>query len=304
MTEKENHYMVYKFLFPGGEIYIGKSKNKSYVRWGAGNNYGENTPVGKAIRKYGWKNVITSILYENLTKEEACILEQEEIDKHGGINHHLVLNVQSGGDYGYKISDNEIEANRIRNIQYNKDHPEKAKKHSIYMKQYLKENPAWFEDKKTKIRQYRLEGSMLHFIAEYESIAKAAEITGIYWSTIQKCLTMEDKFTAGGYYWTYAEHINPIVKISECDYGRVPVYQIDPDTLQVINRFPSIKEAVIATGAPMGNLSSCLHGKRNKAGGFIWKTEEQLAELHYNQYYNGEEEFPHGQISNQDTKEL
>ena len=282
MEDKIKRYIIYKFLFPNGEIYIGKSGFKPYKRWGAGHNYSKTTPVGKAIAKYGWENVQKEILHENLSAEEADILEDVEINNHGGINHPLVLNVHGGGSKGYKLSDAEIEANRQRNIQYNKDHPEKKQKHKEYMKKYIEEHPEMFDSKKVKVRQYRLEGSTLVFVAEYESIAEASRITGIEDSDIGACLR-EIKFTAGGFYWVKAEKTNPLVRISDCDFGRVPVYQIDPDTLQIVNKFPSIKEAVIATGAPMGNLSSCIHGKRGKAGGFIWKTEDQLPELLYNQ---------------------
>lgn len=39
----------------------------------------------------------------------------------------------------------------------------------------------------------------------------------------------------------------------------------------MINSFRSVSEAVIKTGIPQGNLSSCLSGKRKTCHGYIWK---------------------------------
>ena len=56
--------------------YIGQTCRK-YVktRWNLGKGYWCSTKFYNAIKKYGWDNFEHIILYTNLTKEEASILE-------------------------------------------------------------------------------------------------------------------------------------------------------------------------------------------------------------------------------------
>ncbi len=49
------------------------------------------------------------------------------------------------------------------------------------------------------------------------------------------------------------------------------VQQIDIANGNIINTFHSIMEAERRTGISNSNISLVLSGKRNKAGGFIWK---------------------------------
>ena len=59
-------------------MHINKINDKKYIgitsyslkeRWRNGNGYGENTPFGQAIKKYGWNNFEHKILYSDLTLE-------------------------------------------------------------------------------------------------------------------------------------------------------------------------------------------------------------------------------------------
>ena len=48
-------------------------------RWGVnGRNYKSSPHFYSAIQKYGWDNFEHNILFTNLTKEEACLKEQEK----------------------------------------------------------------------------------------------------------------------------------------------------------------------------------------------------------------------------------
>ena len=96
---------IYELKCPGQESYIGQTHKKLEDRWRNGKAYRPNSKVGRAIAKYGWDNIEKNVLYTGLTEEEADIIETEEIEKRGGINHPLVLNGQSGGHKGYKLSD-------------------------------------------------------------------------------------------------------------------------------------------------------------------------------------------------------
>ena len=51
------------------------------------------------------------------------------------------------------------------------------------------------------------------------------------------------------------------------------IYQYDLDE-NLIEIFPSIREAERTTGISRANISQVCHGKRTKAGGFIWRLYE------------------------------
>ena len=50
-----------------------------------------------------------------------------------------------------------------------------------------------------------------------------------------------------------------------------PVEQLDFETGEVINSFPSIKEAARALGIPPNCVSDVLNGRSKSSGGFFWR---------------------------------
>ena len=72
-------YIVYMHTCPNGKKYIGITSQSPERRWqkGKGYAYGSNPYFYNAIEKYGWDNIEHTILFRNLTKEEA---EQKEIE--------------------------------------------------------------------------------------------------------------------------------------------------------------------------------------------------------------------------------
>lgn len=68
-------------------------------RWGAnGCNYKSSPHFYSAIQKYGWDNFEHNILFTNLTKEEACLKEQELIKQFNSIDRNFGYNSTSGGE--------------------------------------------------------------------------------------------------------------------------------------------------------------------------------------------------------------
>ena len=62
-----------------GKVYIGITMQEPEKRWGVnGRNYKSSPHFYSAIQKYGWDNFEHNILFTNLTKEEACLKEQEK----------------------------------------------------------------------------------------------------------------------------------------------------------------------------------------------------------------------------------
>lgn len=83
-----------------GKVYIGITmQNPPAARWGSkGCNYKSSPHFYAAIQKYGWDNFEHIILFQNLTKEEACLKEQELIAKYNAMNREYGYNSTSGGE--------------------------------------------------------------------------------------------------------------------------------------------------------------------------------------------------------------
>lgn len=74
-------YCVYEFTFPNERKYYGCTINID-ARWKNGNGY-KNQEVGKAIEKFGWDNIEKRIIAENLTKQNAVLIERTLIKATG-----------------------------------------------------------------------------------------------------------------------------------------------------------------------------------------------------------------------------
>ena len=73
----EGKYCVYEFTFPNGKKYYGYTFSTE-ARWANGRGYAKQK-VGKAIEEFGWDNVEKKIIAENLTKDNAQMLERSLI---------------------------------------------------------------------------------------------------------------------------------------------------------------------------------------------------------------------------------
>ena len=72
---ESRNYKLYVHISPNGKRYYGITKQKVERRWANGLGYRSNKYFYKAIKKYTWDNIIHEVLFNNLTKEEACFLE-------------------------------------------------------------------------------------------------------------------------------------------------------------------------------------------------------------------------------------
>lgn len=63
-----------------------------------GVGYFGNEYFKRAIQKYGWDNFKHEVLYENLTKQQACDKEIELISKYKSTNERFGYNICAGGE--------------------------------------------------------------------------------------------------------------------------------------------------------------------------------------------------------------
>lgn len=92
-------YIVYQHKNKiNGKIYIGITMQEPEKRWKYGEGYKTSPHFYSVIQKYGWDNFEHNILFQNLTKEEACKKEQELIAKFNSMNREFGYNSTSGGE--------------------------------------------------------------------------------------------------------------------------------------------------------------------------------------------------------------
>lgn len=98
-----NHnFIVYKHTNKiNNKVYIGITGQTPSQRWKAGAGYKNNTHFFSSIKKYGWNNFEHSILKENLSEEEAKILEEEYIKKYDSTNPEKGYNVATSSVEGH-----------------------------------------------------------------------------------------------------------------------------------------------------------------------------------------------------------
>lgn len=242
----ENKHIVYKHTAPSGKIYIGVTGRKAKDRWDSGHGYRQNKYFWNAIQKYGWKNIKSEIIFENLSSEDAFLKEQELIvlyesnDREKGYN---LSNGGKGGSLGAKLS--KETRKKMSLSRTGSKHPMFGKKHSLKTRNKLSEimsgeNHPQFgtkasESKIRKLRQantgsrhpmygkkhtdthkQRIKESIIKVKGRkvicidtgvlYLSASLAAESTGANPSHILSCCKGIRK-TAGGYKWKYGEEV-------------------------------------------------------------------------------------------------
>lgn len=96
-------YVIYKHTSPSGKSYIGQTQNLQQRNSSHRIPSSNCTVFRNAIQKYGWENFQHEILAENLTLDEANILEEQYITEYNTISPNG-YNLRSGG-LNHKFSD-------------------------------------------------------------------------------------------------------------------------------------------------------------------------------------------------------
>ncbi|MCU0467465.1 MAG: NUMOD1 domain-containing DNA-binding protein [Arcicella sp.] len=127
--------------------------------------------------------------------------------------------------------------------------------------------------KTKKVIQYSLAGIELN---TYSSVIQASKATGIMPNLISKCALLKVKFT-NEYVWRYegmsyeGEYSKKIFKVAVHQYSLEGVF---------IKEFDSITAASKSVNLASGSILSCVRGKSQSAGGYVWRYTDQT--------YNGQ----------------
>lgn len=271
--ETNNNFYVYKHTSPSGKCYIGITCQEPEYRWGNnGYKYTERKSDGQlkhpkfanAILKYGWNNFSHEILHENLSKEEACSLEQKYISmyKEGGKSY----NISDGGEgnRGYKFTDEQRK--RMSEAQKGKKQSLETIAKRVAKNTGKKRSNKQKEKISKKVLQYTKD---LQFIAKYFGAREAERQTGINCSHIVDCCNKKaNRKSARGYIWTY-EGQSPSQFIKE-NYNRKVIGQYDLEG-NLIKKWGSMKEIIESCNISRYMLQKyCKNGIPDK-NDFIWK---------------------------------
>ena len=210
------NYKVYIHKFPNGKAYIGITRQEPKIRWGGGNGYVRNEYMHRAIKKYGWENIEHIILFDGLSKEDACEIEKSLIKKYRTNEKEFGYNIESGGQcsnlaestkqklreahIGKSASEETREKMRASRNRFISENPEEYKK---IMENMMLAVEKAAELKRKPVIQYDLDGN---FLAVWNSTREAERVLGIHHSHIAECCNKLPKHnTAGGYRWEYAD---------------------------------------------------------------------------------------------------
>lgn len=201
-------YCVYKHTSPSGKVYIGLTCQNPLARWKEGEGYKRNTLFYRAIMKYGWSNFKHEILFDGMTKAEACDMEIALIKSHDSTNPQKGYNNSTGGESGTAgitpwnkglpspqrgVPLSEEHRQRIIAARIGKPHPHKG---CVFTEEHRRNlSTAHTHQKRVVI--------CVETGCRYSSIREAESVTGF--RHIGECCRNVPKYkTAGGFHWEFA----------------------------------------------------------------------------------------------------
>ena len=274
------------------KVYVGKSVDIE-KRWKDHKN-GYNNPNSSqyisyfynALRKYGFNSFEFSVL-EECTEDKLNDREIFWINKFQSNNREYGYNTTDGGDgvTGYwdrPVYQYDLDGNFIQGYKSGADARRKTRILAInlccnggvksaggYMWSYEKHDKiskCIRNYRTSKVYQYGLDGL---YIASYDSILEASQITGTPYKKIIACLHSKTTPSRGGdFMWKkeFVESLPPYKK----NLKHSPVVQLTVDG-KVVSKYESAQSAQKATGVPNSLICKCCKGNIKTAHGYIWK---------------------------------
>ena len=244
----QNNFCVYKHTCPNDKVYIGVTSKKPDYRWGKnGSGYKKQPHFWRAIQKYGWENIKHEILFENLTKEEACEKEIELIDLYNSTDVNYGYNKSTGGEataLGYKYTEEQrLNVSRRVSGENNPMYGRRGELNPMYGKKRSEE----VKEKMRKNRKRSMKGENNPFYGKHHK--------------------EEDKYWKGKHL-----SIETRKKLSDTHKKDMkPVGMYDKDTGCLVREFCSVMKASRETGANDSSIVRVCKGKQHICNGYVWK---------------------------------
>ena len=125
---EERNYKLYVHISPSNKRYYGITGTETNRRWCNRKGYSSQLVFNRAINKYGWKNFEHIVLFDNLTKDEANLLEQCYIALYDTTNPKYGYNISLGGSIPSEESRRKM------------SEAQKGEKHHYYGKHFSEEH--------------------------------------------------------------------------------------------------------------------------------------------------------------------
>lgn len=286
--------------------YIGITNQRPSYRWRLDGSGYKHQIFGRAINKYGWENFDHELLAIDVSKEEACELEQKYIQEYQTTNPTHGYNVSTGGEagaagvynrgcsrpvYQYDVDGNYIrewpsvdEAERQLGV-----YPANVWKCTVG-KYYTTGGFQWSREKVDKLDPIDLSEiqrlkhnkeltiykySMVDgtFIEKFDSIWDAAESVkdcGIDLQSIRAHITMclkDKQFSCYEYRW-FKEYQGESVSIKRYLGNRKMVFQYSLQG-EYITSFESAMEAARVVNGSCMKIGACCRGVRKSSAGYM-----------------------------------
>jgi hypothetical protein len=246
-------FIVYMHILPNGKRYIGITSTSLSKRCGRGSGYKKNTFFWRAIQKYKWENIKHIILYQNLSKEEACEKEKELIAFYKSNDRNYGYNCANGGEINF--------------FKHCKASEETKKKMSEAQKKRYKEHPLTEEQKAKKAEICR------------ENAKKR-----VYTPEMRK--KMSDARKGKPNYSARGQIIPDWQKklISEANSGANSAKARKVICLDTLKVYDTIRKASLDTGCTAGGIGNVCRNVKIKTHNFHWAYYDETKDDNYYQH--------------------
>ena len=222
-----------------GKRYFGITGVNPKRRWAAGHGYSTSRHFRHAIEKYGWDSFEHEIIAEGLTKQEACEMEREYIERYNTTDERYGYNLSQGGQGGrlgtkqtdeWKAKMSELRKGRVLTEEHKRKLSEAAKgrkfsdehraklrdakvgrplsdEHRRKLSEAMK-GKRFTDEHKQKLRESKRSSMKKVYCREtdtvYESVADAARELGVGRANLSATCKGKHKHV-GGYHVEYSE---------------------------------------------------------------------------------------------------
>ena len=241
----EETYCVYKHTSPSGKVYIGITKQTPNGRWKNGFGYESSPHFWNAIQKYGWDSFEHEVVFDGLSEDHACLLEQDLIEKYKATDRRYGYNQKSGGEKGSQLNDEVRQRMSENKKKYYLEHPEARENISLRVKGFKHSDEARIKMSiAAKNRHYKLTDEWKQKIGDANKKRFMSDLK-LYEDAVNRCIQNGMK-TAN------------------------PVIQFDMNGVEIA-RYKSCKDAGKENGLNGGNISRCCKGRCKTCGGYKWQ---------------------------------
>ena len=202
MSEIERRYKLYVHISPSNKRYYGITRLDVKKRWGSGGcGYRYQPYIWNAIQKYGWDNFTHEVLFDNLTEDEACLIEQCYIALYDTMDRTKGYNCSIGGVDHLHTEDTKRKVSEImmgeNNPMYGKHHTDEAKK-----KMSERKKDIYLGSKNPNARKIRC----IELDKVFDTVEDALKFINRKRSSLWDAMKRGGK--CGGYHWEYVEEVN------------------------------------------------------------------------------------------------